>query len=266
VNTSSSARITRRSAARPVLAACLGLTFVLASCGGGDDPVPAPADADEVDTSATTAAPATTDTGSTPDATSEAAPVEGPVSTLSPEIPPAYLEGVSPVDVIGDPLPMFPEGGNDPAIGMAAPTLVGYDLDGNPIRVDPSTDGPMMLVFLAHWCSHCNAEVPRLNELRDAGRFPDDLEIVAIATGSRPDQPNWPPTSWLEDTMDWTYPALLDGFDMDLQTYIAYNAYGIAGFPMIVLIDGDGNVAYRWSGERGADEVMSLIDEHLALS
>jgi len=263
---SASVRTTRR----PIIAGLLGLTLVLAACGGGDEPVAA--------TEPETAAPATTsDTETTSGTETASAPgtegtsdeasdvVDGPKSTLSPEIPPAFSEGVSPVDVVGDPLPTFPDGGDDPAIGMAAPTLVGYDLDGEPIRIDPSADGPMMLVFLAHWCSHCNAEVPRLNELRDAGRFPDDLGIVAIATGSRPDAPNWPPTSWLEDTMDWTYPALLDGFDMDLQTYIAFNAYGVVGFPTIVLIDGDGNVAYRWSGERDPDEVMSLIDEHLAL-
>ena len=27
----------------------------------------------------------------------------------------------------------------------------------------PATDGPMMVVFLAHWCPHCNAEIPVLN-------------------------------------------------------------------------------------------------------
>lgn len=250
-----------------IIAASLAAVAVLAACGGDDDTADAPA-AEPADAAATT-----TDAGDVVDepAVEPAeepagqAPVEGPVSTLSPEIPDEYVEGLGPVDVIGDPLPAG-SGEDDPAIGMAAPTLVGLDLDGNPIRIDPASDGPMMLVLLAHYCSHCNAEVPRLNELSEAGRFPDDLDIVAIATGSRPDAPNWPPTEWLDDTMEWTYPAMLDGIDMASGSYIALDAYGVEAFPAIVLIDENGDVAYRWTGEREPDEVIELINQRLGLT
>jgi thiol-disulfide isomerase/thioredoxin len=239
---------------RAAFIAVVGVSLPLVACGG-DDTADGSSAADSTDSSAISSPPSPDDSGSSAG--------EGPVSTLSPEVPEEYLDGIGPVDVIGDPLPAGTNSPDDPAIGLPAPTLVGYDLDGDPIRIDPSADGPMMLVFLAHWCSHCNAEVPRLNQLRDEGRFPDGLEIVAVATGSRPDAPNWPPTDWLEDTMDWTYPTMLDGIDMDAGSYIAYDAYGVEGFPTIVLIDEDGNVATRWSGEREPDEVVALIDEYL---
>jgi cytochrome c biogenesis protein CcmG/thiol:disulfide interchange protein DsbE len=264
------------------VAAALSVVLTLAACGG-DDAADAPADSVADDTADIPAdepaddtdEPAPESTDEPADDTDEPAPestdepagdTDGPVSTLSPEIPEEYAEGIAPVDVIGDPLPRGIDAADDPAIGMPAPTLVGFDLDGEPIVIDPSTDGPMMLVFLAHWCSHCNAEVPRLNQLRDDGRFPDGLSIYAVATGSRPDQPNWPPTDWLQDTMDWTYPALLDGVDLEAGSYIAYDAYGVEGFPSIVLVDEDGDVAFRWSGEREPDNVIALLDEHLGLN
>ncbi len=121
-----------------------------------------------------------------------------------------------------------------------------------------------MVVFLAHWCPHCNAEVPRLNELRDEGRFPEGLNIVAVSTGVNPGRPNFPPSQWFDD-MDWTYPVIVDGVDMERETFIAADAYGVDGFPFIMLLDGDGKVVARWSGEREPDEVIELINENLGL-
>ena len=147
---------------------------------------------------------------------------------------------------------------------MAAPIIIGEDFDGNPVRIDPANDGPTLAVFLAHWCPHCNREVPRINELRDEGAFPEGLEIIGVSTGVGPDQANWPPSEWFEE-VDWTYPVIADGVDMERQTFIAADAYGIDGFPFITLLDADGTVAARWSGQREPDEVVQLINEHLGL-
>lgn len=237
-------------------AVCVAAALTVTACGD-DEPV--------LDPSASAQEPADDGSDQAPDVT-----VEGPVSTLSSEIPEEYLVGIGPVDVTGDHLAVYPEqgvppGGLDPAVGMMAPTLVGLDIDGDPIRIDPATDGPTMLVFLAHWCSHCNNEVPRLNELRDAGRFPEDLNIVGVLTGSSPQAPNWPPTEWIDETMGWTYPTLLDGIDLETESFIAYDAYGVGGFPFTVLVGEDGAVATRWSGEREPDEVIDAISASLGL-
>jgi cytochrome c biogenesis protein CcmG/thiol:disulfide interchange protein DsbE len=216
----------------------IGLT-VLAACGGSDDPVAAPT---------TTTAPAPK-----PD-------IDGPVSTLSPDIPESYLDGVGAVDVGGDSLPPLEDEIADAAVGMTAPTLVGLDLDGDPIRVDAAVDGPAMLVFVAHWCPHCNAELPKLNELHDAGALPADLDVVAISTAVAPDRPNWPPDEWLNDTMAWTYPAMLDAIDLERETFVAAEAYGVNSFPFVVLVDGDGKVVTRWAGEREPAEILAQID------
>ena len=187
-------------------------------------------------------------------------PVEGPAATLSPDVPDAYAGQVGPVDVIGDPLPPLLDGGTDAAIGRPAPVLVGLDPEGRAIRIDPAADGPTMLVFVAHWCPHCNEEIPKLNRMRSFDQFPDDLEVVAVSTAVGPDRPNWPPIEWLRDDMNWRFPALLDGIDLERETFVAAEAYGVTGFPYIVLVDGDGTVVDRWSGEREPEEIIARLE------
>src|SRR5690606_11198761 len=129
----------------------------------------------------------------------------------------------------------------DPGRGLTAPSLVGLGYDGQPVRIDAAIDGPTMVVFLAHWCPHCNAAVPRLIELRDAGRFPEWLNIVAVATASDPQRPNFPPGDWLARE-GWTWPALADGVDLDAGSWVGATAFGVDGFPFIALLDDDGKV------------------------
>ena len=244
----------RRSAA--IVVAALGL---LAACGSTDEGSGASPTA--------TDAPVATTTADGSSGTTSAAPVgDGPNATISPDVPAEFLDSVGPVEVIGESLPMLETDDvtADPVVGTAAPVLVGVGFDGTTVRIDAAENGPTMAVFVAHWCSHCNAEIPRLNELRDAGRIPDGLNVVAVATASAPDRPNYPPGPWLSD-MDWTYPAMPDGIDMERQTWIAADAFGVSGFPFITLIDGNGDVAARWSGEREPDEVAAMIKDALGL-
>ena len=174
----------------------------------------------------------------------------------------AEIEQTRPVEVTGEALAPFEDPAADPAVGQASPVVTGQGFDGTAMTIGGAGDKPTLLVFLAHWCPHCNREVPRINELRDAGRFPSDLNIVGISTGINPGRPNWPPSKWFKD-MDWTYPVIADGVDMDKGTFIGADAYGVDGFPFMVLMDGDGKVVGRWSGEREPDEVIKLITDNL---
>ena len=59
---------------------------------------------------------------------------------------------------------------------------------------------------------------------------------------------------------------IADGIDMEGGgTYIAANAYGLDGFPFIVLIDENGNVTARKSGEAEPDDLLQFIEDNLAL-
>jgi thiol-disulfide isomerase/thioredoxin len=152
------------------------------------------------------------------------------------------------VVVTGAALPQLTDGTADPAIGTPAPIMTGADYDGNPVTIDAATNGPTMVIVMAHWCPHCNAEIPKINELRDGGRIPDGVEIVAVSSALNPEATNFPPDQWLVD-VDWTFPVIADGVNA-AGSFIGYDAWGVSGVPFAVLIDGDGNVMQRWAGER----------------
>lgn len=147
---------------------------------------------------------------------------------------------------------------NDPARGKIAPVLNGFGFDGAPLTVAP-TGKPMLVVFLAHWCSHCNAEVPRLIEWKNSGTMPSDMEVIGVSTGARDDAPNWPPSQWVVDK-GWPWPVMADSEDQG-----AALAFGVSGYPGLLLLDGDGKVLARRSGEASIEELKAWTQEFLPL-
>ena len=162
----------------------------------------------------------------------------------------------APVQVTGTPLPDFDkEASSDPAVGDTIPTLEGKSIyDGSPITIGPdSGDGePQMIVFLAHWCPHCQAEVPELVELAGDGAF-DGVKVSAVATGTNEQAGNYPPSAWLRGE-DWSFPVMADS-----PTGTAAQAYGLTSYPFFVMVDADGAVAGRGSGELPEDQTRANI-------
>jgi cytochrome c biogenesis protein CcmG, thiol:disulfide interchange protein DsbE len=163
------------------------------------------------------------------------------------------LTGAS-VTVEGEALPQG-EGDDDPAVGRPAPTLRGTDYSGVDVSIAPGTEGPMMIVFLAHWCPVCNAEIPVLLEWRDSGEIPAELQIVGVSTAVSDARPNYPPGEWLREK-GWEWPVLADDAELT-----ALNAYGVTAFPYFVIVDADGNVTARGSGDFPVDELDALVEE-----
>ena len=150
-------------------------------------------------------------------------------------------EAAAPVTVEGQPLPPLPESGDDPAIGSSFPTLEGTDLDGEPMTI--ATNGrPTMILFLAHWCPHCQAEVPVVQDWVDGGGLPEGVDLVSVSTDVDDSRPNYPPADWLESE-GWTAPVLDDVDNAAAQ------AAGLTAYPFFVAVDGDGTVVARTSGE-----------------
>ena len=162
-----------------------------------------------------------------------------------------------PVTVEGAALPAPPEAGEDLAIGMKVPTLRGFRFDGSPIDIVP--DGrAKMVVFLAHWCPHCNNEIPVLQGWAAAGGVPAELDIVGVSTAVNSQRENFPPSQWLIDS-EWSWPMLADSVNSD-----AAVAYGIGGFPSFVIVGADGTVKVRSSGELPVADLDALVKAALA--
>lgn len=163
-----------------------------------------------------------------------------------------------PVTVEGTALPALPESGDDPAVGETAPTLVGSTFTGEDITIGGDTGQPTLIAFVAHWCPHCQAEVPRLVEWRADGTIPEDVRLVAVATGTDENQPNYPPQDWLEGE-DWPDDVLADSPGSD-----AAEAYGLDAYPYFVALNADGTVAARGSGEldqQGIEDLVASLEQ-----
>ena len=165
------------------------------------------------------------------------------------------VQEFSEVAVTGDALPAFDSAANpDPAVGMTAPTLTGKSFTGNVVTTE-STGTPTLTIFLAHWCPHCQREVPLLVEWEKSGNMPAGIDIIAVATGTDSANPNYPPSEWLaRENFPATWPVMADSADK-----VGGDAFGLAGYPYFVLVGGDGKVLWRASGEVPMDELTATI-------
>ena len=157
------------------------------------------------------------------------------------------------VSVSGNPLPPFagdPTG--DPAVGLPAPALEGEDFAGTPVAI--TNDGrPKVVLFLAHWCPHCQEEVPAVQSYADTTGLPDGVDLLSVATSYTPTRPNWPPSAWLARE-GWSFPVLVDD-----PASTAFTAFGQGAFPYYVLIGADGTVALRLSGRQDPARLAAMM-------
>ena len=185
-----------------------------------------------------------------------------PRTTVEGEVAPGEFQ---PVTVEGDVLSPLGDGNGNPAsdaaMGKTAPTLNGYTFAGNPVSITPGASAqPIMLVFLAHWCPHCNREVPRLIDWKELGLVPEGLRVIGVTTASRNDQANWPPSDWIEE-MKWPFEVFVDSEAGD-----AANAYGVDGFPFIAMVNAEGKIVGRHSGELELADLDAFVKDSLAVS
>jgi len=157
------------------------------------------------------------------------------------------------VTVEGENLPFFDSSAADPAVGLNAPTVTGEDFDGNEITIGPS-DSAKIIVMLAHWCPHCQAEVPVIQDWVESGGLPEGVELygMTVLTNRLRDGSTWPPNEWLEDE-GWTVPTIKDDEGGSL-----VSAYGLTSTPTYVVLGPDNENLGRLAGEIGVAGLEAL--------
>jgi len=173
------------------------------------------------------------------DGGSSARPSEGPGGSAS------VAPGAGPV-VSGAPLPVFSTPAGDPAVGATIPTVTSPT---GSIAIDGR---PKVLLFVAHWCPHCQNEVPLVQSWIDGGGLPADVDLITVSTAIDPNRPNYPPDAWLTGE-GWTSPVITD------PTNAVANAYGLSAFPYWVFVNADGTVAGRLTGELPMADLEAII-------
>jgi len=122
---------------------------------------------------------------------------------------------------------------NATTIGEIAPTFLAKTLEGKTVNLEQFKGKKVVwLTFWATWCPYCEREIPILKELHK--KYGDKIEILAINIGVNDS---------IEKAKDYK-------FEHDLPYDIIYSneitrQYKIRGTPTQIVIDGQGNIAYR---------------------
>ena len=208
------------------------ISLAVAACAGSD-------------VTDSTSAPtiATTTTVDQPTTTTEGAPTTtAPVLDVNPTI-----------EIVGSPLPAH-DPDTENASGAFAPEVVGASFDGTPIEIRHDGENYKMIVFLAHWCSHCQDEVPVVKDWLAEYDLGGNIEILSVSTGERQDRGNWPPVDWLERE-EWPIPVIEDSLEADIAI-----SYGLTAFPYWVFLDKDGSLLLRANG-LSAEGLTAITDQ-----
>lgn len=156
------------------------------------------------------------------------------------------VPGADPV-ISGAALPVYGDPAADTAVGQTIPTVTAA---GGSIALDGRAK---ILVFLAHWCSHCQAEVPVVQAWLDAGGLPEDVDMVSVSTAIDPNRPNYPPDAWLARE-GWTPPVIVDPANT------VADAFGLSAFPYFVFVHADGTVGARVTGELAIADLEAIVE------
>lgn len=166
----------------------------------------------------------------------------------------------APVEVIGDPLPRFEDSQPDPAAGITAPRVLASGFDGAKHSIQPGDGRAKVIAFFAHWCPHCQRELPRLTAWLAENDLPAGVDLIAVNTAVADDRPNYPPSAWF-DNENWPLPVLRDSPTTEIA-----EAYGLYSFPYMVVLDGTGTVVLRVSGELSTPQWEALLTTAAAAS
>ena len=155
------------------------------------------------------------------------------------------------ISVVGDSLPQYAgENDDNVALGLAAPTFSAPDQNSEIFQLEKNGNSKALL-FLAHWCPHCQREVPVVQRFIDSNGVPPGIDVIAVATSIDRGRDNYPPQEWLQRE-GWSETQI---YDLDREIG---EAYGLNAFPYWVFLDKDLNVLARRTGNLPEDMVGAL--------
>ncbi len=156
------------------------------------------------------------------------------------------------INVDGESLPSYAgENDDNVALGLTAPTFSAPDQNSEIFNLEKNGNSKALL-FLAHWCPHCQREVPVVQSFIDSNGVPPGIDVIAVATSIDRGRDNYPPQEWLERE-GWSEIQIYD-----LEREIG-EAYGLNAFPYWVFLDKDLNVIARRTGNLPEDMVGALL-------
>ncbi len=138
----------------------------------------------------------------------------------------------------------------EPAVGDAAPALLGKDRESNAVDLANYRGKVVVISFWASWCGPCRRELPVLDALqKQAGN--DFLQIIAVNEDE--DMPDY--RAMLKQMKDFNLLLARDTGKADAKT-----TYAIKAYPNLWIIDPQGHVASHHVGY-GEDSFAEITDD-----
>ena len=130
------------------------------------------------------------------------------------------------------------------------PKVTLKDIHGKEVSTDTlSNQGkPFIIDFFATWCKPCNRELDAISEVYEDWQRETGVKIIAVSLDQAHNINKVKP---LVDNHGWDYEVLLDP-NGELK-----HAFGIQMIPYVLIVDGQGNIAYKHQGYTdGAEEEL----------
>jgi peroxiredoxin len=139
-----------------------------------------------------------------------------------------------------------------PPVAVAQAPAVDFqlgDLDGRQVRLSDLRGQVVLLNFWATWCPPCKAEMPDLQALyRDQGAA---HRFVVVGVDVEEDRAV---TQAFARQFGLSFPLLVDSAGQ-----VSNDHYGIRALPTSLIIDRDGKVRYRWTGQQSRSAMQQML-------
>jgi thiol-disulfide isomerase/thioredoxin len=166
----------------------------------------------------------------------------GTSAAVAPSVPTGYL-------------PLFEQGQPDAALGMVLGDVAGIEYySDTELIIDPTDGTARAWLIWAHWCPHCQRELPPLSDwyAESADQYPN-VELISVSSSIDPTRGN-PLEPYLEE-LQLPFPVIVDP-DLRLA-----EQFGLSAYPFWVFTAGDGTTLLRIAGFLEIDQVADIFGQ-----
>ncbi|MEN8114922.1 MAG: TlpA disulfide reductase family protein [Actinomycetota bacterium] len=152
-------------------------------------------------------------------------------------------------------LPPFQQGQPDAALGVILGDVTGPEYyTGSDTAIDPTDGVARAWLIWAHWCPHCQRELPAVSEwyVENASSYPN-VELLSV-TSSIDDTRGNPLEPYL-DELQLPFPTIVDA-DLALAQQL-----GVSAYPFWVFTGPDGTTLLRIAGYLETAQVQEIFSQ-----